>query len=328
MKRNQILFLVVLLAAASAILIWKRKTSISVQQGIHADSAQVQKLFFADMQGNTSTVVRKANGSWTLNNDMFARQDLVDHILYVLQEAEPSQQVPSSLRASVIKGLSVDGIKVEAYGKNDKLLSSFTIGGERPDSKGGTYALPQGSTDPHIYTMRTYDGNFATQFTADPQVWRSYTFINIPADSIAQVAVGYINAPDSSFIAVRKSDIAFDLLDNNNKPTSGFVSSRLKEYFNFFSDIRCLGFANNAPNAKDIIANERQYALIRITKTNGTALDYKLMYVKADQRAKQRLTIEGIEYNPEFLYCYDGKDLMMLNRENARRYLCMRSVFY
>jgi hypothetical protein len=328
MKRNQILFLVVLLAAASAILIWKRKTSISVQQGIHADSTQVQKLFFADMQGNTSTVVRKANGSWTLNNDMLARQDLVNHILYVLQEAEPSQQVPSSLRASVIKGLSVDGIKVEAYGKNNKLLSSFTIGGDRPDSKGGTYALPQGSTDPHIYTMRTYDGNFATQFTADPQVWRSYLFINIPADSIAQVAVGFINAPDSSFIAVRKSDITFELLDNNNKPTTGFVNSRLKEYFSFFADIKCLGYLNDVPNAKDIIANERQYALMQITKTDKTVKDYKIMYTKADQRAKQRIALDGVEYNPEFLYCYDGKDLMMLNRDNAQRFLCMRSVFY
>jgi hypothetical protein len=328
MKRNQILFLVALLVAAGAILLWKRNASISIKQSIHADSASVHKLFLADMQGNTSTVVRAANGTWTLNGNLQARQDLVNHILYVLQEAEPTQQVPSSMRASVIKTLSVDGIKLEAYDKNNKQLVSFTIGGERSESKGGTYALPSGSDDPHIYTMRTYDGNFSTQFVADAEVWRSYSFINIPADSIAQVAVGYLNAPDSSFIAVRKSDVQFELLDNKNKSTTGFVSSRLKEYFSFFTDVKCLGYLNNTPNAQEIINTERQYAMMRITKTSGEVKDYKFLYAKADQRARERVTYNGVDYNPEFLYCYDGKDLMMLNRLGSQKFLCMPSVFF
>jgi hypothetical protein len=326
MSKKLILLLAILLAVLAVAYFVKNNTSMPHSTSIHADSALVYKMFLADMQGNTITIKRNADGLWRDSDQKEVNQELPQHLLYVLQEAKPTQVVNAALRGTILKGLSTEGTKVEVYSKDGKMMRSFTIGGDTHEGVRGTYALTSESPDPCIYDILTYDGNFAIPIKADPAIWKSQKVISIAADSILQVDVAFNNVPDSGFSLKRNSVKAFELYTNSGKNLGAPDQKRLQQYLNFFGDVRCLGYENQNVRAQEIINTELRYAQLTITTNNKVKKEMVFMYVRADQRADVTKTFNGVDYNPEFLYAFDGTDLSLTNLDYISRVLCMRSA--
>jgi hypothetical protein len=327
MSKKLIAILLIAVAALGITYVVKQNTGISGSNSIHADSALVHKIFIADMAGNTVTAKRTASGEWMLNDSQQCNQYPVQHLLYVLNEAKPTQVVNANLRATVLKDLSVSGITVEAYDKDNKLMRRFTIGGDAVGATRGCYALASTSKDPCVYDILSYDGHFQTQIDAKPLTWRALTIMRFAAADIKQVQVDFANAPDSSFVLQKQGDGKYNIKTAAGTTSNTIEQKRLDAYLGLFADNRCLGFENTNPRAQQILNEDIRYAKVRLTTTSDKAAEYLFIYARADKRAKTTKEFNGVSYNPEFLYCWDGKDLSLTRFDYMSRILCMPSFF-
>ncbi|UPT67117.1 MAG: hypothetical protein M0D57_22390 [Sphingobacteriales bacterium JAD_PAG50586_3] len=150
MKKPVLIGLIITLLAAAAVFLYiknqgKAMTDEDWRNFAVEDTAAITKVFLADKSGNRVTAVRKSPTEWVVNDKHTARRDVVRILLKTIKLVRTKSRVPKNSRENVFKSLSVSGIKVEIYTKDDEdPLKVYYVGSETP-TQDGTYMMQEGA---------------------------------------------------------------------------------------------------------------------------------------------------------------------------------------
>lgn len=88
------------------------------------DTANITKVFIADLHGENSLLERK-NGAWYVDDTIRAMPKKVEELLSTIHNISIQQIVAKSAQSNINKMMSVNAIKVEIY----QVAPKFTIFG-------------------------------------------------------------------------------------------------------------------------------------------------------------------------------------------------------
>src|SRR5687767_6430197 len=115
MKANKwLLILMVVLASVTVYFVATRKKSTlreELRNFAIKDTASISKIFLANRNGNTVTLDRKSDGTWTLNKSLDPKQDQIKVLMDCLYKIEVRSPVAKAAYNNVVKSLASSAIK-------------------------------------------------------------------------------------------------------------------------------------------------------------------------------------------------------------------------
>jgi hypothetical protein len=294
------------------------------------DTADVGKIFIANMNGEKLEVVRGDNG-WVLDNKYPERKKAVSDILGTLKAMTVRFPVADAAMNTVVKTLATSNKKVEVYDRKGNKIKSIYIG-EPPPDEIGNYMLIDGSKTPFVVSVPGFKGTLETRFVSNEIEMRSHTIVSIPPTALSEIEVNYLDRPDSSFaikVFRRDSFLIYNPGNNSSLYTQEINKEKLFSFLNFLEDVNCEGYANEIPG-KDTIIAKGPYCKITITTRDKAQQVITLYHRPIDQRSLIQSDAKGnpLPYDIDHFYglVNDNKDFVLLQRYHFGRLL--RSVDY
>jgi hypothetical protein len=308
MKKYLLYIILLALSLLTYYLFTKKSSTYEDAKITIEDVSKIEKIFLADVQGNTITAVKQGN-SWRVNDSFEANMSAIENIFDVLQHAEAKQPVPQSMNNTVIKNLSVNGIKVEIYGANNKKIETFTVSGTLQEKVGNVF-YKTGANGPFIYKIGQFDSDLSKNFFTSIKDWRSKKAFSTSADSIKSITVFYNLHQDTSF-TITKTGIDFELKDLKNNLIP-HTRSKAIDYFKVMNKLYCLAFLNDIIDAPTVRKSKIPYGYIATTSVSGFRDTLHLAFYNIDERTRAVRTEDGKQYDADYFYGYKNNDVMLL----------------
>jgi hypothetical protein len=235
----------------------------------------IQKIFIADRKGNNTTLVRQGN-DWIYNDKYIARPNAVENLLDAITRVEIKYQPPQQAVKHMISSLATEGIKVEVFGENDKLLKSYYVGGSTSDER-GTYMMMANAEQPYVANIPNWSGNIRFRYNLKGDDWRDITIFRHKLENIAGVEVEYPKQRNKSFKIEREGNdftVApyFDITPKINEPVA---QGKIEQYLVNFEKVSSRGFDNRNPE-KDSIAGTIPFCRFALEDTQGNMTNLEM----------------------------------------------------
>ncbi len=258
------------------------------------DLSSIHKIFFADRNGNTVTV--KRNGDhWIYNNQYRARQTAVDMILDAVRRMRLKYRPSQAAISHMVEDIATKGIKVELYDKNDANLKTFYVGGSTADER-GTHMMLDGSDNPYVMYIPSWEGNIRTRFFFGDKNWRDKTVFRENLEAIQRLAVEYPSKQDKSFI-IEKTGTEYAVspfYDTQTAITTPVNQETVAAYLEQYKSIGAEAFDNNNPKADSICA-QTPFTTIAIANNKGEELSVSMYPLMVRDTAGQIIPNQKIE---------------------------------
>lgn len=200
MKNNRIILILFILLAAVAGYFFFTKQSGTIKKELSdfavADTASIDKIFMADREGNTVTLVRQPSGMWRVNNKYNAKPEGIHTLLYTIKALEVRSPVGHNMYNNAMKLMATKSTKVEIYQKGN-LVKTYYVGHPTMDNL-GTFMYLEGSSVPFIMHIPGFNGFLSTRYYANEQEWRDKGLLHCDPQQITHVLLNNLSAPDSS----------------------------------------------------------------------------------------------------------------------------------
>ena len=165
------------------------------------DIEEVEKIFVA-ARDKPAYLLEKKKGFWTIDGDAKAHQGAVDLILDVIKDVR-IQYVPTpQATKNAIKTFAAHGIKVEVYGKQNKNLLTYYIGGVT-QTEDGTYFIREGADQPFVMELPYFTGNLRTRFDVSADDIKHRLIYEEKLEDIQSVCMEYPANKAASFVVKR-----------------------------------------------------------------------------------------------------------------------------
>lgn len=302
MKRNTIILIAVLLLAAITTYLVMNSGPGSVARELrdfaYADTASVDKIFLADKTGKQVTIVRNADGTWTLNDKYLARQDAVNNLLTTAYNLSVREPVGLKARENIVKSLITGSVKCELYSKGE-MKRLYYVGGETPDML-GTYMLladpktGKNSSEPFIMEIKGFNGYLTSRYSPDEREWRDKTAFKYYVPDIRSIRVEHVGQPENSFIVTQSASMKYGLQSLTGQPLP-FDTVQVRQYISYFIRLGFLEFQNGY-NKKDSVTATTPVHIITVQDASGKKNEVKF-YHKAGGGVAGT---EFLEHPPEF----------------------------
>ncbi len=329
MKRNLTLFLVlVLLAFLAYKMLGTTKNSSSVDDRAFtvADINAVDKVFVAYKSKNNITLTRNGN-HWLLDETHRVKEGAINGVLSVLERARVKFIPSKNATENIIKGIAKVGIKVEAYDKNGKKLTSFYIGGNTPDER-GTYFLMENAAQPYVLELPFEESVLREKFSRSYLEWRDYSIFRENDEKIKELTVEYPKDQTNSFRIVKDGDYKV-LPFNENAPVSGkktnqkLVESYLKDYRFLMAE-----YIENEHPRKDSISSLLPFCHITIKFDDGGFKDLKLFPVLDVMKYdSDPVEYEALKTLPRFFGLASWGDFYLIQQPLMEKFLLRYNYF-
>lgn len=281
MKRNLILLLIL---AVLGFVAYKALSSKEVNTADGSDRAftvedidAVDKIFVA--YKNKKDITLSRNGQhWLLDKKHRVKDGAIAGVLSVLKDARVKFIPSKNATENIVKGIAKVGIKVEAYDKNNKKLTSFYVGGNTPDER-GTYFLMEHAAQPYVLELPWEESVLREKFARTFLEWRDYTIFREDDTKIVELSVEYPKDQTNSF-RIKKEDGYTVLPFNENAPMSGkkTIQKNVESYLKEYSFLMAEYIENEHPR-KDSISQLLPFCHITIKFDDGGYKDLKLFPV-------------------------------------------------
>src|SRR6476661_2255654 len=148
---NKTIIYIVLLALLGAgvyFLIFKDKDPFAGDESNFTikDTGNIMHFFIVDKAGDQVDLKRTDSG-WILNDKYPAIPVVVTNFFRTLTQQQSQYPAPKAQHNGAVTGLAASGIKVELYGKDNKKIKVFYVGGQINND--GTFMLVEGSKQPY-----------------------------------------------------------------------------------------------------------------------------------------------------------------------------------
>jgi hypothetical protein len=304
MKKPVLIGLIITLLAAAAVFLYiknqgKAMTDEDWRNFAVEDTSAITKVFLADKSGNKVTAVRKSPTEWVVNDKHAARKDVVRILLKTIKLVRTKSRVPKNSRENVIKSLSVSGIKVEIYTKeDDDPIKVYYVGSETP-TQDGTYMMQEGSPEPFITEIPGFDGYLTPRYPAIESLWRDPALFRYKPDEIKTIRMEYAEFPAESFELVNKGNTVVEIKDLTGKALPNVDRIMAQKYLGTYNNLVFEDEARNLKPAKvDSILSQIPFARMSIVDNKGKTVRLSFFHIK-NTRDENDENGKKILYNPD-----------------------------
>ncbi|MEL7021064.1 MAG: DUF4340 domain-containing protein [Bacteroidota bacterium] len=234
------------------------------------DVENIRKIFIADRDGRRTTLTRKDAERWIYNDKYPARPDAMRNLLDAIQKIEMKYKPADAAVRGMVADLATDGIKVEIYKKGDTPAKTYYIGGASNDER-GTYAIIEGSDQPYVVNIPSWEGNIRFRYNLVGDDWRDRAVFAAEVEEINVVSIDYPRQQNKSFKLQRKDEYEFEvvpfyeLTPRFDRPVN---QGRVESFLTGFENIGAEDFKNEVP-VKDSVRQLQPFAIISMTDNSG-----------------------------------------------------------
>lgn len=142
------------------------------------------------------------------NGKYRARQTAVQTLLETIRQVRVYFIPPKASEDIMIKSLASEGIKVMIYGKNQKVLKSYYVGGVTADER-GTYMIMEGAEQPYVTHLPGMIGQLNVRFMLGDDLWRDRSVFSEKPEEIESVSVEYPQMKSESFRLEKEKEATY-----------------------------------------------------------------------------------------------------------------------
>lgn len=275
----------------------------------------IKKIFIADRNGNETTL--ELNGtSWLYNKKYRAREDAIENLLLAVESLRMRFKPTEAALPHMIETLATHGIKVEIYGKDNKLLKAYYLGGATNDEL-GTYIIIDGAEQPYVADIPGWQGNIRFRYNLTGDEWRDRTVFELAPEEVASLSIEYPKQQDKSFRLSFEEDSRGKVIpyyplspQRAEAPKPG----RMDAYRHLFSAVQAVKF-NNLNREREEIVQRIPFAIVRATDKAGKAYELKLWpdHAQSSIDPKTGQVINPTEVTSFYALTQDNDFLVMQN---------------
>jgi hypothetical protein len=277
MKKNIILFAVLLVLGVAAWLVYAKQSTNTIESSDVADfaiedTASINKIIITDQLGVRAKIERiPGNKLWKLNDKYFAREDAVSLLLKTFNRIRIRGNVSDKARENMMKLLVTSSKKVEIYTGGKEPAKIYYVGAATPDHT-GTHMLLEipgvgRSKDPYITHMDGFSGFLTTRFFTSEMEWRYTGIFEYPNLEFKRIRVVNHILPSESFEVKYGGNNDIRLFDGYDaastsfsKEESSFDTLAVKQFMLLFKKVHVESF-------NTLLDAEKQNAILSSTPT-------------------------------------------------------------
>jgi hypothetical protein len=276
MKRNTIILLAVF--AALGLGAWyaldyskrsQKGSSIDPDMDFAVNPDEVYKIFIADRNGLTATLERKG-AKWIYNKEHIARQTAIDVLLETMKKIRVAYIPPAASEEHMVKSVAAEGIKVEIYNKEGKIIKVYYVGGVTNDET-GTYVMMDGAERPYVAHIPSMIGSFRIHYRLKPEEWYDRMVFEEKPEDITFVSVEYPQQKSESFKLEKKGALDYSVTPfYSTTPVSSKPQRKgtAEAYIVGFEKVGAEAHETRTPS-KDSVLQMVPFAIVTLKKADG-----------------------------------------------------------
>ena len=324
MKKNRIyiISIAVLLVLCLVIVLFKTGVLHGSNKNIKSDlfavkdTANVTKVFIADMNGETVLLTRKEDG-WYVQDSIQAMPSKIEALLATIANVTLQQVVAKTAQSNINKMMSVNAVKVEVYQKapkfkifgikffvKERLVKTYYMGPATMDNM-ANFAILDGFDEPCIVHIPGFRGFLTPTYSFKETEWYNCDLFTTKITRIKTLSVRDYDNPEESFTVEKAGPRFFNLFNAHHQQIMDYDTVKLLDMLSEFRDKNYETFMSNIPKSeRDSILTYNRFRTIILEDVNGkkTTLD---MYRKLTPDAMYLDAILGREEQVESPYNRD-----------------------
>ena len=292
------------------------------------NTASIHKIFLADRNGRNTTLERKED-YWIYNQKYRARDNAINNILDAIKRVQIKYKPPQAAVKDMINSLATEGIKVELYGADNKLIKAYYVGGSTADET-GTFMIMEGAEQPYVSSIPGWQGNIRFRYNLKGDEWREKSVFMEEAEQIKSVSIEYPRQRSKSF-RLEKQDKGYEirpLFDITSEINAPYKKGSAESFLIGFERLMAEAFINNHEK-KDSIRNLIPFAIISLTNLQEETKIVKFFpkYLEGEiDRDTGGFTGKGI-VERYYVDCGNG-DFMIAQHRLLKKVLWAYEFFY
>lgn len=220
------------------------------------DTANIDRIFLADNDGNQSLITRQTDGTWMVNNKWRAKDNNVYLLLRGFYNLEVKSPVIKEAIPAILKQIAAKPIKVEVYMKGKKVPEKIYYFGFATQDHYGNYALLEipgegKSKEPYIVKEAGFYGFIRPRLITNENVWRYDGIFDYPEMDISTIKVDYPEHKEESFEINWKGWDDIILKNSLDTVIESFDKKAVKKYINLYKKIHIESFDNLLTTAQE-----------------------------------------------------------------------------
>lgn len=345
MKKSTLILLICSIVAAVGLVVFllvknnvfSSKVEFSQTVFSVADSAQVNKVFIADMAGN-SVLLKRGDKGWSMDDGTAISPEMLKSMLATLVNIRADSPVPEHQRENLNRVMATTAIKVEVYENEPKFTlfghkffvkerrtKTIYFGPETPDHM-GNYAILEGMEDiPCVLKLPGFRGIITPRFSAMKQDWISHQMLSTKPTRIQELNVFDCRNVEESFTVKKADERHYDLYDYNGARVALYDTTKVFNLLAEFRDKKFQSIAFGMEQDKiDHILKNNLFKVITMTDVKGEKVELKCYYMdeEYDYYSESGDHLTDIEhlYNQDRFYA-------VLNGDTKTLYILQYYVF-
>lgn len=332
MKKNRNILIAFVLLALIAFMLWLTQSTSTFNRALSDfklnDSSNVTRIFMSDKNNNSVTLVRKAQGNWTVNDQYAVQNQNINLLLKTMVQLEVYQPVANAAHDNIIKELAVNAVKVEIYQQvyrvdlfdlirwfqHEKLTKVYYVGGAT-QSNLGCFMLMQGSSEPFVVYQPGFRGFVSPRYSPIEKYWRDYNVFKTTIPEIASVRIEVPATPDYSYEVKNNGNNKFILISlSDNKEVPNYDTLKMLNFLSGFRNLNYEAIINDMDKVRrDSILNSQPFVIITVTDTAGVSKTIKT-YHKQGPEGQTDPNGMPLPYDLDRLYASvnEGKDFTII----------------
>jgi len=318
MKRT-LIYALVLVALGVAVwfgVLQKKVGTRALAQNAFAypDTANISKIFLADLGDKEILLERKSPGSWTVNGKFNARRDVIETLLSTLVQVETKYPVNKAQYDLAVREIAGNHTKVEIYNNKGVRAMTYYVGPPTVRNRGNFMKLEK-SKDPYVVHIPGLDGFLQTRFIVKESDWRDRTIFRYIPPQVQELSLTYATNPDSSWTLKRTGENDFSLsssLETSNRTLNVRATTT---YLMHYRNIQAEAFMNDWAK-RDSVLGSTPICTLSVKTMAGEVNNVYLFFRSINQRSKLQFDPFGnpLEFDRDKYYASlrEGKDLALV----------------
>ncbi len=292
-KYTRLLLLLFLLIGAATYYFWQQNKRYQRGSRIEpdmdfavSDTNAIYRIFIADRRGRTADLKRQ-NDHWIYNDRYKARPSAIEVLLQTVCCLNVLYVPPKAAEKSAIQALAANGIKVELYDRQNRLLKSYYVGDVTADER-GTYMIMEGAEQPYVVYIPGFIGQVRVRYLLGDENWRDRMIFTEKPEKIQAISMEYPQHRSASFRIDKVAEAEYVVRPlfsttpvSKAPPRKGAVEAYLLKY----EFLGAEGFAHSELNV-DSIRGLVPFAVVQVERTDQTSLKARFWPINMQRDAQ------------------------------------------
>lgn len=295
MQKKKLIVWVIPILSAIVFYLYQTNQKSTIKEELknfsYTDTAKINKIFMADKNGKTVTLIKNDNNAWYVKDKFIADKSKIKNLLRAIYQIQVKSPVSKKARNNIIKRLSSGHVKIEIYANNE-MVKSYFVGGPTQDHL-GTYMIMQNnetktmSKEPFIMHIPGFNGYLTPWYFVEHELWRDRTIFKYKASELKTITLLNHRYPQKSYSLNKIDGLKFEMnignKNNNNNVIQQLDSLNLARYLAAYRNIPFFAIANKLPKQKnDSILNSTPFFTLMVTDIYNKKTTLKGYYRAAE----------------------------------------------